>query len=461
LCLLVCAAAAAIAVASTGGGGSSAAGVTTVAALKVPATAAGSHVRTATLRRAADTVALRARRLCGPGATVRVTLDRRLLIRRRVTSKAWRTLSVAVVVPKGRRRVALTVLGGRTRGCRRPLALGAVRLLATGRTAPTVPSPPPAPAAAPAVSGAAPATTAAPPSAAAPVTAAGSTAGSAAPATTPARPKLAWAPPALSAPTTIAVAQGDQIYNLSTSKDYILKLGAATHVGGLGIKGGRNVEILGGQIALPASSSRANAIGISGAVGTVHIEGVWIDGSSGHEADGIQIEAPKATVQLENLRVTGLRGSYNTNHTDVVQPWGGVGRLRIDRLSGDTNYQGIFDQPDQGAIGPVDLRHVDLTYDNTGAQTGGYLIWLTNGCTAATSTALTEVYVKGRAGSTLGSTVWPPLGGATDCPAKVVANVATWAALAVTGGVRWGAPPGGPFVTAADAGTSYTSPGYG
>ena len=155
--------------------------------------------------------------------------------------------------------------------------------------------------------------------------------------------------------------------------------------------------------------------------------------------------APKATVQLENLRATGLRGSYDTNHTDIVQPWGGVARLRVDRLSGTTNYQGIFNQPDQGPIGPVDLRHVDLSYDNVGARTGGYLLWLTNGCSAATTT-LTDVYVKGRTRLDARVDGVAAARRGDDCPASIVQNVASWPALPITGVARWGAPPGGPFV---------------
>lgn len=448
LCLLIAAAAAALAVGATGGSPRP----TTVASARI----AAGHARTVALRHAADAVALRVRRRCGAGATVRLAIDGRPVMRRRVTSRTWRTLTVATTVRAGRRRLALGVSGGRSRGCRRPLALGAVRLLDGATTAPATSTPlapvggagtdtPPAeaPASTPGASATDPATS------------------PAAPAATPSGAKLAWAPPALTAPTTVYVAQGDQTVTLDTTKDYILKLGAATHAGGLNIKGGRNVVLVGGRIALPTTSTRATAIGISGTVGTVHVEGVWIDGSSGHETDGIQISAPRATVQLENLRVTGLRGSYDTNHTDVIQPWGGVAKLRVDRLTGSTNYQGIFDKPDQGAIGPVDLRHIDLSYDNVGARTGGYLIWLTDGCTAATSTTFTDVYVKGRTGSSLGSTVWPPTGAATTCPASVAGTLATWPRLPVVGGVRWGAPPGGSFVTAGDAGTTYASPGYG
>ncbi|HEY6760985.1 MAG TPA: hypothetical protein VI318_15925 [Baekduia sp.] len=253
---------------------------------------------------------------------------------------------------------------------------------------------------------------------------------------------------------------GDVTYSLSTSKDYIIDLGSSTHVGGLQLVGGRNVVIVGGRFALSTSSARATALDIRNAVGTVHVEGVTFDGASGHEFDAIQIAAPKATVQLENIRATGLRGSYDSNHTDIVQPWGGVAALRIDQLTGDTNYQGLFVRPDQGAIGSIDLRHIDLSYDNAGAKTGGYLLWFTNGCSTAPA-KLSDVYVKGKAGASLGNTVWPPTGGATACPVVVSGSVGGWPKLPITGQVHWGTPSTGAFVPAGAAGVGYVSPGYG
>lgn len=256
----------------------------------------------------------------------------------------------------------------------------------------------------------------------------------------------------------MAVAQGDQRLTLESTKDYIIKVG--DHTGNLMVAGGRNVVLVGGRIS-PSAGSAAVALGISGTTGTFHVEGVWIDGASGREFDGVQIVAPKATVQLENVRVTGLRGGYDTNHTDVVQPWGGVAKLRVDRLTATSNYQGIFLKPDQGPIGSVDLRHVDLSYDDVGARTGGYLLWLANGCSAP-ATTLSDVYVKGRPGATLGATVWPPTGQATDCPGVLSVSTAIgWPSLPVTGLVRWGTPSGGSFVLSGDAGPGYRSPGYG
>ena len=413
------------------------------------------HVKVVRLSSQADRLAVRIRLRCGKGTTALLTLDRRTVVRRRITARRVQEIAVAFATPAGRHRVALTSRGGASPRCRRPLGTGAVRFLARGSSGPASGHEPSTSTGAGVEPGAEEATSAAP---AAPGTTVPAPP-TAPPPAGPARPKLAWAPPALSSPTTITVAQGDQRINLDTTKDYIIKLGSSTHAGGIGLSGGRNVVVIGGRIAPPAGSGMAVGLGISNATGTVHVEGVWFDGASGREFDAIQVSAPKATVQLENIRATGLRGSYDTNHTDIVQPWGGVARLRVDRLTATTNYQGVFNQPDLGPVGPVELRHVDLAYDNVGAKTGGYLLWFTKGCDAARTT-LTDVYVKGRPGSSLGSTVWPPTGQATNCPAVVSGTTASWPSLPITGVARWGAPPRGSFVLPADAGTSYRSPGY-
>jgi hypothetical protein len=416
--------------------------------------AARDHVGIVRLKAPSSVVVVRLRLRCGMGTTAQLTVDKQTLIRRKVRSRRFREVRVAFVAPTGRHRVVLTSRGGSGPRCRRPLGTGSVRFVSGASSAapgPVVGEGSPSSgdrtsdgssSTAPNGTSPAPLTT---PSTPTPVA--------------PTRPKLAWAPPTMSAPITIAVAGGDQRLGLDTAKDYIVKIG--NHAGGVMLSGGRNVTIIGGRIAPPASSSVAVGLGLSGAVGTVHVEGVSFDGSSGHEFDAIQIAAPKATVQLENIRAIGLRGSYDTNHTDVVQPWGGVAKLRVDRLTATTNYQGIFNQPDQGPIGTVDLRHVDLAYDNVGARTGGYLLWLTNGCTAA-QTTLSEVYVKGRPGATLGTTVWPPTGQATGCPGVLSGSAFIgWPSLPIAGAARWGTPAGGSFVLTGDVGVAYRSPGYG
>jgi hypothetical protein len=270
--------------------------------------------------------------------------------------------------------------------------------------------------------------------------------------------KLRWAAPALTTPSTIAVAQGDQTYTLDKTKDYVLNLGTATHQGNLTISGGRNVVIKGGAIALPAISTKSTALNIVGSVGIVHVEGVLFNGAT-HEMDAIQINAPAAIVQVENVRAVGLLGSFDTNHTDVIQPWGGVKDLRVDHLTADSNYQGIYSRPDQGAIGSVELQNVDLTFNSAKAtSSGGYLLWMTNGCAMATTT-LSNVYIVPRAGTNVGTAVWPATNDAS-CPSKLSGNTVSFPKLPVTGGVIGGAPPAGAFVPAGKAGTAYVSPGY-
>ncbi|HEV7492715.1 carbohydrate-binding domain-containing protein [Baekduia sp.] len=270
--------------------------------------------------------------------------------------------------------------------------------------------------------------------------------------------KLRWPAPALTAPTTIAVAQGDQTYTLDKTKDYVLNLGTTTHQGNVTISGGRNVVMKGGAIALPATSTKSTALNIVGSVGIVQVEGVLFNGAT-HEMDAIQINAPAAIVQVENVRAVGLLGSFDTNHTDVIQPWGGVKDLRVDHLTADSNYQGIYTRPDQGGIGSVELQNVDLTFNAADAtSSGGYLLWMTNGCAMAPTT-LSNLYLTPRLGTSLGSAVWPATNDAS-CPSKLTGNTVSFPKLPVTGGVIGGAPPAGAFVPAGKAGTAYASPGY-
>jgi hypothetical protein len=273
-------------------------------------------------------------------------------------------------------------------------------------------------------------------------------------------PKLRWSPPALTSPTTIHVAGGDQWLTLDTSKDYIIDLGSTPHYGAVVLDGGHNVVVKGGQISLPMSSGYTVGMSIRNNVGTVHVEGVLFDGSLGKEMDGIQIVAPNSTVQVENVRATHLVGSYSTNHTDIIQPWGGVKDLRVDRLSGDTNYQGLFLRPDQGPIGSIELQNIDLNYDNVGAQTGGYLVWMTTGCSMAPTT-LSNVYVDPKVNWSLGKSVWPDVQD-SRCPATLSGNTVNWSKtrLPVSGYVTLGPPANGDYVPDGLAGASYASPGY-
>jgi hypothetical protein len=279
---------------------------------------------------------------------------------------------------------------------------------------------------------------------------------------------LRWAPPTLVEPKTITLGTGYTHTTLATNRDYIVKLPPTKKVGGTWIDGGHNVVIVGGYITVPqgdssASTNETTALSIKGATGTVHVEGVLIDGSGGGEFDGVTINAPQATVQLENLRIVGVQGSYDKVHADVVQPWGGVKDLRIDRLTGRSNYQGLTLKPDLGAIGSAEIEEVDLTATTEGTvDRGGHMLWLTRGLESCETfpTTLSNVFVTPRPGTQLSGAVWPQKNFSGPCPASGSKSALGWTALPVLGNVQLGPPASGSYVPAGAAGLNYQSPGY-
>jgi hypothetical protein len=297
------------------------------------------------------------------------------------------------------------------------------------------------------------------------------------PAPSPDRPRLTWAPPPLTDPETIALPPGDTSTKLETDRDYIIDL-PRTGKGDTFLIGGRNIVLIGGHVSTGDSRPQGGvpehrAIYIADARGTVHIEGVLIDDVDVGKGDGIDIAAPEATVQIQNSRIVGLTGEERGNHADVVQVWGGVKELRIDRLTGSTNYQGLHIQPDLGTNGPEIIKNVNLF--SISETAGNWLTWLAKGsntCETPTHVTLDEVYIAPRPGRTLGDSVWPPDRNATrDDRASAVQNCLSVLSddqteisfpelPSVTGVVRKGPPSGGDFVPEGVAGPDYVSPGY-
>jgi hypothetical protein len=270
-------------------------------------------------------------------------------------------------------------------------------------------------------------------------------------------------------PITIRLGTGYTSSTLSTTRDYVIKLPATEKLGGTWLVGGHNVVIVGGAISIPANTPAGSAydaqrtgIYIKGATGTVHVEGVTIEGAPGAQFDGVDIDAPQATVQLENDRVIGVQGGFSSFHGDVVQPWGGVADLRIDHLTATSNYQGLTLQQDLGPIGSAEVSNVDLTATAIApVDGGGHMLWLTkdsNAC-AAYPIAFSNVYIQPRPGRTMANSVWPQMNAPAACP-EVGSLLATWPALPFSGDVHAGAPAGGSFVPAGVTGLGYVSPGY-
>ena len=182
--------------------------------------------------------------------------------------------------------------------------------------------------------------------------------------------------------------------------------------------------------------------------------------AGGDLTEGIQINAPDAVVQIENCRIKGIHArdevNFTDNHPDLIQPWGGVKALRVDRFTGSSDYQGILLKEDAGPIGSADLRRLNII----GLPTARYLfiqysfipvnlenVWLSP--------------AKDRFHG-IGKTVWPDDSGGYPRQAQVEADGTVWwpSPVGIAGFINTGAPPNGDFVPDGLAGLDYHSPGY-
>jgi hypothetical protein len=192
---------------------------------------------------------------------------------------------------------------------------------------------------------------------------------------------LQWAPPVLSHPKTIQISASNRNLKLDDKTDYRLVLPSKpiTLKGGLIVNGGHNVVLMGGTIVVPAvddppPSTERRGIFLKDQTGVVHVEGVRL---SGPLSDGLDLEeSAGATVQIQNVQVDMVSGSYATNHADVIQTWAGPTQLRIDGLRGSSDYQGLFLLPNQHWVdGPppvsFDIRRSVITLSGP----SGYGLW--------------------------------------------------------------------------------------
>jgi hypothetical protein len=276
---------------------------------------------------------------------------------------------------------------------------------------------------------------------------------------------LSWAPPAgyTGYPVTKVGTAGALNTVDGRSGDVTIQLDPTHAVGPVVIKNCRNAVLIGGRIdVLPTGrvgGQDQRAIYVSNCTGVVHIEGVLINGAvPGSEADGIAVNAPQALIQIQNVRVEGMRGGKSSNHADVFQPWGGVREYRIDRVTGSTNYQGLHVGVGLGPIGRGTITSTNIASSEVGpADRGGNFIWLD--CNAYPLT-LDDVYIAGRSGRSFGTSIWPTPD-TSGCPAAISGGVASWPGYtSLSGSVRDGRPASGDFVPAGSVGLGYASPGY-
>ncbi|MBZ6382918.1 hypothetical protein [Sphingomonas sanguinis] len=206
---------------------------------------------------------------------------------------------------------------------------------------------------------------------------------------------------------------------------------------------------------------------------TTFIEGVKIDLAQSYGYDAIEIggwdqATPGPDYTIQNVRLLGAMSTTSGLHADLVQFYGSCRNLRIDKLTGTSQYQGLFLSP-QHLLGSVELHRVDLRYIDPTAQSG-YLLWLFDDQNQKRQPVLLDqVYVgtsswSYKAGMVQEQVVWPAsnkipwnkLGGAV-----LKGNVLTWPTIPeISGSALVGQPLVGQFVREGAAGLNYRSPGY-
>jgi hypothetical protein len=292
--------------------------------------------------------------------------------------------------------------------------------------------------------------------------------------------------PTMNSPITIPLHVGSDSLHLDDSRDYILVMPPQKKTGPLYIRGGHDVEVIGGYM---STTTKGPNINISDDSGTqsgriVHIEGVLIDGSSGVPSDGIKIQAPNTIVQLENDRIVGLWGTLGGYHADVVQPGGGVKELRIDGLTGASHYNDLYfrreTNPLEPPTGKVTIRNANtFGYVNPkGTAPATTIRGIAIGtqsnppsddsqainCTLTDPLVFDNFWVTPPAGVRPGQFVWPDdnmEGGASWCDSAFAAGSSTvsWLGLSsakggkVSGAINVGAHAD--FVPAGSVGLGY------
>lgn len=284
--------------------------------------------------------------------------------------------------------------------------------------------------------------------------------------------RLRWAPPPLVDPIVVHVPTSYYGATFPTNRDVLLVMPNEVRWGKINVVGGHNVRLIGGATVLNIESRATGVMRFSGQSGSVFIEGTEID-VNGHSDDGIDVAGSRAPpytlfpdVYIENCRITGLNGTYETNHADIIQTQGSIGRLFIDRVTGQSNYQAITIPP-QFPIKSASISRVNLSY-GPGGQRWTYLLWLLDPHTHEVPypVRLSDVWIKPRSGQDVAHAVAPWLG-TTDADGTPIGAIAgrngrvTWPRFnKVSGYVSAGVPPGGDFVPAGSVGLGYRSPGY-
>ena len=198
--------------------------------------------------------------------------------------------------------------------------------------------------------------------------------------------------------------------------------------------------------------------------GSVFIEGVEIDGKR-LSGDGINVSGKKGftpDVYIQNARVMNINGFSGGEHADIFQAQGDIGQLRVDHLTGSSNYQGFFLRP-EFLIAGATIKNVNLRFLPNTHQRVTYLLWMRNSedATNAYPVSLEAVYIEPREGQRVAAQAVFPSERSSRAKAVEKDGKVTWqAGSLIEGCVISGKPASGDFVPEGHAGGTYVSPGY-
>lgn len=320
--------------------------------------------------------------------------------------------------------------------------------------------------------------------------------------------RLTWEPPDYSEYTTLNVGTTGQLYVLDDSLDYHVVFPNEPVIGPVQFRGGRNIVMIGGEIRIdnvtwdpePPRANEATQTGIrihdsanaqakeANAGRIVHIEGIFIHGY--YCSDGIQtaVNYPvRVDLRVQNCRVEGGMwyrdsGDGGSPHPDILQPYGGVDYLRVDKLTGLVTGQGLMIKPDFSLVNPghMELRRLNLRentnpateYNDPNADTPrpegeNYrprYLWWTNGNEGGVRVDRGTVWFNHPTRNLSNDKVFWPEGNTygSDNIGQFgnPPHASDWAGTG-TPYIYEGDPPVGDYVPVGLAGVDYVSPGYG
>lgn len=288
---------------------------------------------------------------------------------------------------------------------------------------------------------------------------------------------MRFAPPGLESPINQALHVGFQATPLGATVDSDLHLtkyeGART--GSLQITTVRSVQYLGGY-----QQRNGSAETYAGIRGSVFREGGLIEMTGEGDAlnaGGFFKAFPHdyhPDVYLQNMRVIGVTGSQEGQHSDVFQLQRSLGNLCIDKLTFETDYQGLFLSPQLTDYGTHVSGHIYLSRINgrftNDLNPTSYAVWLFDDQKQYDHTRhnvyVDDVWIEPHTGQSLVNCIWC----AGDTGVIDVDEVGEFlyfpdhlrilSAFGGPGKFRMGPRPSGDFVQVGDVGVGYVSPGY-